>query len=105
MVYDKTARQTRWPEPASSARSAVKETDKDIQDGKLKIFVISGECHEAKYAGTNDGPFEAWTAEYYPPFPWPERYSIEEKIKAYNRHMRSQYERSLAHTNAVKSSR
>jgi hypothetical protein len=104
MVYDKTARQTRWPEPVSSAGSAGKEADKDFQAGKLKVFVISGESHADKFSGTNDGPFEGWTAEYYPSFPWPERYSIEEKIKAYNRHMRYEYKWSQTHTNKAKSS-
>jgi hypothetical protein len=77
------------------------EAEKDFQAGKLKVFVVSGECHEDKFSGTNDGPFEVWTAEYYPSLPWPDRYSTQEKIKHYNLFMRSQYKWSLTHTNRV----
>jgi hypothetical protein len=72
---------------------------KDFDAGKLKLFVISGECHEDKYSGSNDGPFEIWTAEYYPAFPYPERYPDEKKVEAYNLRMRSLYKWSLTHTN------
>jgi hypothetical protein len=75
------------------------DAKKDFQAGKLKSFVISGECHEDKFSGTNDGPFQVWIAEYFPQSTYPERYSIEQKIKAYNLVMRSQYKWSLTHTN------
>jgi hypothetical protein len=77
------------------------EAEKDFQAGKLKVFVISGGCHEDKFSGTNDGSFEVWTAEYYPSLPWPDRYSTQKKIEAYNLHMRSKYKWSLTHTNSV----
>jgi hypothetical protein len=81
------------------------EAKKDFEAGKLKVLVISGECHEDKFSGTNDGPFELWTAEYYPSLPWSYRYSTEEKIKSYNIVMQSKYKWSLTHTNNVKSVR
>ncbi len=81
------------------------EANRDFQAGKLKIFVISGECHEDRFSGTNNGPFEVWTAQYYPSLPWPGRYSTEQKIKSYNLVMQSKYHWSLTHTNNVKSNR
>lgn len=107
LVHSQLWQNSNWKAEVGSLASiqGYEEADKDFQAGKLKVFVISGECHEDKYSGTNDGPFEVWTAEYYPSFSWPERYSIEEKIEAYNRHMRLKYERSLAHANTIKSSR
>jgi hypothetical protein len=77
------------------------DAKKDFQASKLKLFVISGECHEDKFAGTNDGPFQVWIAEYFPQSTYPERYSVEQKIKAYNLVMHSQYKWSLTHTNNV----
>lgn len=81
------------------------EAKQDFQVGKLKKKIIAGECAEDKFSGTNEGPFEVWTAQYYPALPWPYHYSVEQEIKSYNLRMRSLYEWSLTHTNAVKSSR
>lgn len=81
------------------------EADKDFQAGRLKVFVISGECHEDRFSGTNDGPFEVWITSYFPSLPQPHRYSTGKKIEAYNFRMRSKYNWSLTHTNNVKSTR
>lgn len=77
------------------------EADKDFNAGKLKVLVLSGECHEGKFSGTNDGPFEVWISEYYPSLPSPYDYSTEKKIEAYNLHMRLKYKWSLTHTNSI----
>jgi hypothetical protein len=80
------------------------EAKRDFAANKLKIFAISGECYEDRFSGTNDGPFEIWTAEYFPSFPYPERYSVEKKVEAYDLCMQSMYKWSLTHTNNTKSS-
>jgi hypothetical protein len=77
------------------------EARKDFQAGKLKKIIISDECDEDKFSGTNDGPFQVWIAQYFPQSTYPERYSIEQKIKAYDLVMHSQYKWSLTHTNNV----
>ena len=107
LIHSQLWQNSNWKGEVASLASiqGYEEADKDFRAGKLKVFVISGECHEDKFSGTNDGPFEAWIAEYYPVFSWPERYSTEKKIEAYNRHMRFKYEWSLTHTNTIKSSR
>lgn len=107
LVYSQLWQNSNWKAEVGSLASnqGYAEADKDFQAGKLKVFVISGECHEDKFSGSNDGPFEVWTAEYYPSFPWPVRYSAAKKIEAYNHHMRFRYEWSLTHTNTIKSSR
>ncbi|HEY3762102.1 MAG TPA: hypothetical protein VGN23_10185 [Verrucomicrobiae bacterium] len=75
------------------------EAASDFESGKLKLLIISGECDEDKYSGTNDGPFAIWVAQYYPDLPWPDRFSMEERVRYYNLTMRNKYERSLTHTN------
>jgi hypothetical protein len=88
-----------------ASEQGYQEAEKDFQAGKLKILLISGDCREDKYSGTNDGPFEVWTVEFDPSAFYQYRYSVEKKVEYYNLHMRSKYNWSLTHTNNVKSVR
>lgn len=81
------------------------EAKEDFQAGKLKKLVISGDHEEAKFSGTNDGPFEIWNPIYMSSWPYPDRYSVEMEVVGYNLGMRSKSEWSLTHTNNVKSVR
>lgn len=63
----------------------------DYRDGKLRLFVISGERDDDKFSGTNDGLFEIWFPQYYPKL-YPLRYSEEEMVEAYNNRMKSMNE-------------
>jgi hypothetical protein len=107
LIHSKFWQNSNWKDVTSYlARIQGAETArKDFDAGRLKLFVISGECHEDKYTGTNDGPFEVWAAEYFPELPYQSRYSEEKKVEAYNLRMRSLYKWSLTHTNSPKLSR
>jgi hypothetical protein len=78
-----------------------READKDFHAGKRQVFVISGECPEDRFSGTNDGPFAVWNPCFYPSWPYPDRYATEKQIESYNRHMRLMYDRSLNSTNSA----
>ncbi len=107
LIYSELWQNSNWKGMLGSLASnqGYEEADKDFNSGKLRVFTISGECHEDKFSGTNDGPFQIWIAEYFPASTYPERYSDEVKIKYYNLHMRSKYNWSLTHTNNIKSFR
>ena len=80
-----------------------READRDFQAGKIKLFIISDACPKDKYSGTNDDPFEIWTAECVSSSSfYPDQYSEEQRVITYNRHMRSKHEGSLTHTNGIK---
>lgn len=61
--------------------------DHDFHDGKIRLFVISGERKDDIYSGTNEGPFQIWFPQYYP-HPYSSRYSIEQMVWAYNESMK-----------------
>jgi hypothetical protein len=107
LIYSRLWQYSLWKEMVASLASeqGYQQAEKDFQAGKLKILLISGDCREDKYSGTNYGPFEVWTVEYDPSAFYQYRYSVEKKVEYYNLHMRSKYEWSLTHTNSVKSVR
>jgi hypothetical protein len=76
----------------------------DYQNGKLRLFKISGERDADKFSGTNDGPFQVWFPQYYTVV-YPMRYSKEQEVEFYNRKMRYMHEhpeKFLTTTNANK---
>jgi hypothetical protein len=57
----------------------------DFREGKIRLFVISGERKNDIYSGTNEGPFQVWFSQYYPDrF---SRYAGERLVDGYNNHM------------------
>jgi hypothetical protein len=63
----------------------------DFRDGKLRLFVISGQRDDDKYSGTNDGPYQIWFPQYYT-IVYPMRYSMEQQVEFYNQKMRYMHE-------------
>ena len=75
----------------------------DIEEGQLRLFVISGERDENKFSGTNAGPFQVWFPQYYTNV-YPLRYSIEQEVLSYNKTMRFMHKHPgvyLTKTNAI----
>jgi hypothetical protein len=73
----------------------------DFHEGKLRLFVISGERSDDKYSGINDGPFEIWYPQYFPSV-YPMRYSTEQMVQFYDdkmRYMQKHPEKFLETTN------
>jgi hypothetical protein len=76
--------------------------DHDFHDGKIRLFVISGERDDYVYSGTNEGPFQIWLPQYYP-HPYSSRYSTEQMVWAYNETIKLDQNaaaKSLASTNS-----
>jgi hypothetical protein len=76
--------------------------DHDFHDGKIRLFVISGERDDDVYSGTNEGPFQIWLPQYYPIL-YSSRYSTEQMVSAYNKTMKLNQNaaaKSLASTNS-----
>lgn len=59
----------------------------DFQSGTLRLYVISGGRNDAKFSGTNDGPFEVWFPQYHPEL-YAFRYAEETMVTTYNDRMR-----------------
>lgn len=60
----------------------------DFQAGKLRLFVLEGASESDTYSGSNDGPFEIWIPQYYPPRGSANRSSMERWIAVYDHQMR-----------------
>ena len=64
----------------------------DFQNGHLRLYRIGGESDKARYTGTNEGPFEVWTSQFYPSLGRAHRFSTEQFIEFYNGKMHYMYE-------------
>ena len=60
----------------------------DFRAGELRLFVLGGESRKDTYTGTNDGPFEVWIPQYYPPRGSANLSSMERWIAVYDHQMR-----------------
>jgi hypothetical protein len=57
----------------------------DFREGKIRLFIFSGERKDNIYSGTNDGPFQIWFSQYDSDRSW--RYGRERFVDGYNNHM------------------
>jgi hypothetical protein len=64
----------------------------DFQAGKLRLFVLGAVSESDTYSGSNDGPFEIWIPQYFPPRGSVHRLSMERWIAIYNHQMRSMHD-------------
>jgi hypothetical protein len=63
----------------------------DFQAGQLRLFALGGGSDSDRYSGTNDGAFEVWIPQYYPPLGSPHRFAMERWIAIYNHQMQSMH--------------
>ena len=63
----------------------------NFRDGHLRLYRLGGESEKDIYTGTNDGPFEIWTPQFYPSLGPAHLYSKEQFIQFYNGKMRHMY--------------
>jgi hypothetical protein len=64
----------------------------DFQAGKLRLFVLGDASETDTYSGSNDGPFEIWIPQYFPPRGPAHRISMERWIEVYNHQMRDMHD-------------
>ena len=60
---------------------------RDFRAGHLRLYRPGGESEEAKFTGTNEGPFEVWVPQFYPSLGSAHRYSTDQFIEFYDRKM------------------
>jgi hypothetical protein len=77
---------------ASEGAVASRRALDDFRTGHLRLYTLGSESEQAKFTGTNDGPFEIWIPQFYPSLGVAERYSKEQFVEFYNRKMKYMHE-------------